>query len=547
MSTEITINTRLGQIKGIQRSNALTKADLFSFQGIPYAAPPVGDLRFRPPQPHPGWDRILDATKEGGICAQMDGMLGLGLCGSDDCLYLNVYSPNMEPGANKAVMVFVHGGGFTFGHSSSLFYGPDLLLAKDVVLVTLNYRVNIFGFLNLGIEACPGNVGLKDMIAALQWVKDNISQFGGDPNIVTLFGESAGAASVHYLMMAPPAKGLFHRAILQSGTAIDSWAFHTTQESHNNGVVLAKALGCQSEEPGSVLEFLKNIPAQDLIKPMNQHVITKEKTRRSLVFPFVPSVEAAGSPEDRVVWDHPVSMMKQVTAQVPFLIGINSQEGLLLLKHTSKDLSQLIEDLSSDFERAVPVNMNADGAKEKLIASSIKQFFFGNRQINLETAIPYLELYSDLLFTLGHYETLSMFAQTSPGQAFAYLFPYDGELNVFKKMIMQGLELQLPGACHVDELGYLFYIEMAGILPEPGSSDEKVSDNMTTLWTNFAKTGKPVTESFHSWTPCSQKDSSYLNLDVTLSTKPGFVFPERYDFWKELYATYQPNFLKGNL
>ncbi|XP_026678740.1 pyrethroid hydrolase Ces2e-like isoform X2 [Diaphorina citri] len=232
--TEIIINTELGQIKGVQRSNALTNAALYSFQGIPYAAPPVGDLRFRPPQAHPGWEGTLDATKEGGICVQNDVMLGMFESGSDDCLYLNVYSPCITAGANKAVMVFVHGGGFTFGHPAEVFYGPDWLVAKDVVLVAIHYRVNIFGFLNLGLEECPGNVGLRDIMASLQWVQANISDFGGNPNNVTLFGESAGAASIHYLLMAPSTRGLFHRVIMQSGSALDSWAFHTAEDNWNS-------------------------------------------------------------------------------------------------------------------------------------------------------------------------------------------------------------------------------------------------------------------------------------------------------------------------
>lgn len=546
MPSEVVINTKLGQIKGVQSSNVLNKANLFSFLGIPYAAPPTGNLRFKPPQLHPGWEGILDASKEGGMCAQLDAMHGAGLCGGDDCLYLNVYSSNVEPGTKHAVMVFVHGGGFTFGNSSPMFYGSDLLVAKDVVLVTLNYRLNIFGFLNLGLDDCPGNAGLRDIIAALEWVKSNISDFGGDPKNVTLFGESAGSASVHYLMMAPKAKGLFHRAILQSGTALDTWAHQSSQESKENAVAVAKHLGCQSEDPVSVLEFLRNVPALDLIKPQNQVVVTPEKIRTALVFPFVPSPESVGPPEERVVWDNPVSMLTQ-THSIPFLCGINSQEGLILLKHGASTVDKLLDTLDKDFERVVPRNLNAEGAKEKLIAGDIKRFYFGSSPVNVQKINQYFDLYSDLLFTLGHYGTMSMISKLKPGQAYGYVFSFEGELNVFKKLVLQGLEFEVPGACHVDELGYLFYIAITGMVPEPGSPEEKASENIRSLWTNFAKTGVPHMETFSSWNPCTQQDVSHLNINETLSVHQGFPFPARYDFWKQLYSTYASNFLKGNL
>ncbi|KAI5702713.1 hypothetical protein M8J75_003317 [Diaphorina citri] len=491
--TEIIINTELGQIKGVQRSNTLTNAALYSFQGIPYAAPPVGDLRFRPPQAHPGWESTLDATKEGGICVQNDVMLGMFESGSDDCLYLNVYSPCITAGANKAVMVFVHGGGFTFGHPAEVFYGPDWLVAKDVVLVAIHYRVNIFGFLNLGLEECPGNVGLRDIMASLHWVQANISDFGGNPNNVTLFGESAGAASIHYLLMAPSTRGLFHRVIMQSGSALDSWAFHTAEDNRDNGVAVAKLLGCQSEDSRSVLDFLKSQPALDLLKPQEQI------------------------------------------------------EGIIMLKHSPGALIKVFDSLDRNFERTVPNNFHADRAKAKLIAAEIRQFYFKDRPIDMGAINRYLDLYSDLLFALGHYETLFSYSQSNPGQGYAYLFSYEGELNVFKNAVQMMYDLQIPGASHVDELGYLFCVTMMGGVLKPGSTEEKVSENIRTLWTNFAKNGVPNTETFTSWTPCSHNDISYLDIGSTLSTKQGFVFSNRFAFWKNLYASYQANFLKGNL
>ncbi|XP_077282716.1 juvenile hormone esterase-like isoform X3 [Temnothorax americanus] len=178
----------------------------FAFRGIPYAKPPIGELRFKDPVPPEPWSGDRDAFKYGNVAVQLD-IFSREIIGDEDCLYLNVYTTDLNPAEKRAVMVWIHGGGFFTGSGNAIIYGPDYIVQKDVVLVTLNYRLGVLGFLNLDDKVATGNQGLKDVVMALQWIQKNISKFGGNPTNITIFGESAGGAIVHYITLSPLAKG----------------------------------------------------------------------------------------------------------------------------------------------------------------------------------------------------------------------------------------------------------------------------------------------------------------------------------------------------
>lgn len=242
-----------------------------AFQGVPYALPPLGELRFRAPVEEPGWHgerlAVLDAPK----CTQRDPFRRDTLIeGSEDCLYLNVYTPDPVPetSAPLPVMVWFHGGGWQCGSGISSFYGPDFLLDHDIVLVSANFRLGPLGFLSTETLDCPGNNGLKDQLQVLRWVRDNIAAFGGDPQSVTVFGESAGGASVTYHMLSEKSRGLLHRGIAQSGTYYNPWA----QPAHK-GVAAARAVkltelvGCDTagEDWASKLRCLRGKQAEEIV------------------------------------------------------------------------------------------------------------------------------------------------------------------------------------------------------------------------------------------------------------------------------------------
>ena len=202
-----------------------------SFTGIPYAAPPVGHLRFKPPQPPAKWSCPLDATKKRNtICPQLNfGLDNEGLLdgSTEDCLYLNVYVPAAPKNNSRSlpVAVWLHGGAFMFGSGSACWFGPQFWMVHDIILVTLNYRLGPLGFLSLGNQEIPGNAGMLDQVAALQWVQDNIHRFGGDPDNVTLMGQSAGSFSTTYHLVSPKSKGLFRFDLSKISFQLSSSSF----------------------------------------------------------------------------------------------------------------------------------------------------------------------------------------------------------------------------------------------------------------------------------------------------------------------------------
>lgn len=298
---ELLVTVRGGQLRGIRLT--APGGPVSAFLGIPFAEPPVGPRRFLPPEPKQPWSGVLDATTFQSVCYQYVDTLYPGFEGSEmwnpnrelseDCLYLNVWTPYPRPTSPTPVLVWIYGGGFYSGASSlDVYDGRFLAQAEGTVLVSMNYRVGAFGFLALpGSREAPGNVGLLDQRLALQWVQENVAAFGGDPMSVTLFGESAGAASVGMHLLSPPSRGLFHRAVLQSGAPNGPWATVGMGEARRRATLLARLVGCPPGGAGSndteLVACLRTRPAQDLVDH-EWHVLPQESVFR---FSFVPVVD----------------------------------------------------------------------------------------------------------------------------------------------------------------------------------------------------------------------------------------------------------------
>lgn len=237
-------------------------------------------------------------------------------------------------------MVWIHGGAFTFGSGNSFLYGPDFLVAEGVVLVTLNYRLGPLGFLSVGSDA-PGNVGLKDQVLALKWVQENIAAFGGDPKQVTVFGESAGGASVQYLLISPMAAGLFNRAISQSGSALNPWAL--AEHPKDRAFRLGHVLGIQTNNTDELIEYLRRLPAKALIDGATK-TLTVDDARKNIGLPFVPSIEetwtspswegnSIGLQEEPFLTEHPLEILRTKNFnKVPYIIGYNTHEAMLFMR-----------------------------------------------------------------------------------------------------------------------------------------------------------------------------------------------------------------------
>lgn len=317
----------------------------YSFRGIKYGQAPVGSRRFRSALPEKPWKGVRNALREGSVCPHRNMLLDT-FKGNEDCLFINVYTPELPTASRNPklpVMFWIHGGAFAFGSGNSFLYGPDFLVAEGVVLVTFNYRLGPLGFLGAGGDA-SGNAGLKDQVLALKWVQDNIIAFGGDPNSVTIFGESAGGASVHYLMLSPSARGLFHRAISQSGSALLPWAF--AEQPKRRAVKLAQVLGFTTNSTKELVEFLRRVPVRKLVDA-TKRTLTEEDEKKNIGLPFVPSVEAIDNDlypweepnedlfeeESRFLTERPVDMLARGdVTPVPYITGFNTHEAMLFIR-----------------------------------------------------------------------------------------------------------------------------------------------------------------------------------------------------------------------
>lgn len=234
------INIESGPIRGLKKESIFEKTSFYSFQGIPYIKAPLGDLRFELPQKPDKWTDVKDTLKPGLDCLQDRHIFGEAKDAetSEDCIFMNVYTPDLSTSKNLSVMVWIHGGGYQEGSSSEIFFGPDFLMDENVILVTFNYRLGPFGFLSLGTDELPKNIGLKDQQFALKWVHENIHQFGGDKNSVTIFGQSVGGASVHFHSLSTESRQYFQRGVLHSGAAITNWAY--ASKGYNNEKMMFK-------------------------------------------------------------------------------------------------------------------------------------------------------------------------------------------------------------------------------------------------------------------------------------------------------------------
>lgn len=298
---ELLVTVRGGRLRGIRLM--APGGPVSAFLGIPFAEPPVGPRRFLPPEPKRPWLGVLDATAFQSVCYQYVDTLYPGFEGtemwnpnrelSEDCLYLNVWTPYPRPASPTPVLIWIYGGGFYSGASSlDVYDGRFLAQAEGTVLVSMNYRVGAFGFLALpGSREAPGNMGLLDQRLALHWVQENVAAFGGDPMSVTLFGESAGAASVGMHLLSPPSRGLFHRAMMQSGAPNGPWATVGVGEARRRATLLARLVGCPLGGTGGndteLVACLRTRPAQDLVDH-EWHVLPQESVFR---FSFVPVVD----------------------------------------------------------------------------------------------------------------------------------------------------------------------------------------------------------------------------------------------------------------
>lgn len=283
-----TIEIESGLIRGKILQSIYLKNNYFAFRGIPYAKPPVGELRFEKPEKPESWIEVLDTLETGNKCFQYNEM-GV-LDGDEDCLVLNVYTPSLTE-KTLPVMFYIHGGGYYQGSSDEMFFGPDFLIDENIILVTINYRLGVFGFMSLGTEKYPGNLGLRDQIEALKWVNENIHKFGGDNKQITIFGHSAGSACTQFLSLSPLATNLFQRVISQSGSILSKWSYHNQNEHHKQLLTdLSTKMGKSFNDEAGLISFLKSIDKTQLLEKLSEKP-KEDLGTRQLDLQFKPIIE----------------------------------------------------------------------------------------------------------------------------------------------------------------------------------------------------------------------------------------------------------------
>ncbi len=482
------ISTPQGSVQGVS-----TDTDgIYNFKGLPFAAPPVEDLRWAAPAPAPQWSDTRMADKFGNRCMQPDSESGYfnrlieghGLGGfknflikryiasqkpspmSEDCLYLNVRTGNLGKADKQPVMVWIHGGGHSFGSSDLAYYQSNGLVKKDIVLVTINYRLGAFGYMShpalsaVDPNGVSGNYGTLDQIAALKWVQGNISAYGGDPDNVTIFGESAGAWSVTEMMASPLAKGLFHKAIGQSGSS----TYHMIQmddtsspydgqgwpSGYSKGIAAAQALGFDTPSAAD----LRAVPADEILAKLPEDAYDAfHHQRDGYVFP--KNVGLAFRDGD-------------INA-VPYLTGYNADEGTLFFPDDPQPTVWL-EELKAG--SAATLNTVLTAAFPTQAASIIDLYKLDEDFTTAGTQIMGDEIFgTNIVYTARQVE--------AAGQP-SYVY-YFSRVPPSKK--------QTLGAFHAAEIPFVFdsNISILGLTED----DKKLTEAMMTYWTNFAKTSNP--------------------------------------------------------
>uniref|UniRef100_A0A9I3EI50 Carboxylesterase type B domain-containing protein n=1 Tax=Anopheles dirus TaxID=7168 RepID=A0A9I3EI50_9DIPT len=530
------IDSPAGQVQGTTESCGLF-CTYYSFKGIPYAEAPVGSLRFRNPVPRARWSGVRDGSSHGAECLQASVVPGQ-VRGAEDCLYLNIYTQQLV--GQRPVMVWIHGGGYSANSGNSVDFGPDKLVPENVLLVTINYRLGALGFLSTGDRYAAGNWGLKDCLQALRWVRDNIGAYGGDPNSVTIFGNSAGGALVHLLVLTAPGQGLFHRAIAQSSTVLVPYAFQTRPRFYADRIAVALGFGSDSS---TYVDRLRSIPAEQLV-PFQETAFTIPVPRYLRPLDFAPVVEPADAPEETMVRQRPIDLIRSGGHRVPFIIGYTDLEAAFFTALENAIDPTVKGQFNANPHLLVPFFWHvADGsAASSQISGQFRQHYWQSRPLDASLDYEWTVYQSDHLFLFAIDQTVRLHAQTATAAPlYYYQFSYDGDLNLYKKIF----GVQHPGAIHTDDLPYMFHIASALQEPIPaGSHANTVSSRVVRLWANFATFGNPTPSQEAllqnvQWPLVGATGTGYLSIGHDLIAMPQQTpNPTRITLWYNLQQSY---------
>ncbi|XP_066292472.1 fatty acyl-CoA hydrolase precursor, medium chain-like [Branchiostoma lanceolatum] len=525
------VSTVTGQVRGTTtHTTDLPDKPIYAFLGIPYAAPPVGELRYRPPQPALPWEGVREAVEYGSYCPQnisffnkMDHDIpmefGENMTMSEDCLTVNVFTPTVAEDAALPVLLWIHGGGLMYTMGSPPGW-ESLAAHQDVVVVSFNYRLGVLGFLSTGDENMPGNYGFLDQVRAMEWVKENIRNFGGDPERVTIFGESAGGVSISYHLLSP--LSLFQRAISQSGTwkllPVNPQPLAITKR-------LAEKAGCEAEDTAGITTCLRKLSAEELLELFG--------TLGQMYFtPVVDGTFLTNDPADL--------MEKGKINTADYLIGVNNHEmgwaqlSVFIKGNLRAGISQeqFVKLVKTSMSFTHPGNPNSDKMVDTIVAEYRHPTTPDDPPVILN---QFSHVIGDSTFVAP-----TVFVAEKHTDAGARVFLYE---NQYRPSIHPNRP-DWVGCDHADDL---FMIWGLPFLKGPVKAlnytkdDKEFSLNMMAYWANFARTGDPSdstggptdSPSLPTWPQYTPDNPVYMKLDVVPTTDVGLK-SEKMKLWNEI-------------
>ncbi|XP_065202723.1 esterase E4-like [Planococcus citri] len=532
MCERVIITANEGKIRGILKTSEYSETSFYSFYGVPYGEPPIGNLRFKDPVKVKPWRRIYDATKEKPGCIQYS-LLNHNFWGTEDCLYNNIHIPKLpqkdEP--LRAIIVNIHPGAYNFGTPNTDQFGsPDFIMHHDVVYICIAYRLHILGFLNLGIKDCSGNQAIKDIILGLRWIKSNIKAFGGDPDNITVIGSSTGAILINILMLSPAAKDLFHKAVLMGGYVCNPVMPHQNS-NQEYAYELAKLLGCTKNvhDHKQLLAYLKSLPAVLLI----QYLRACQKIVQNTLAPIYPM--GIFSPtldhESGILPESPRNLLQSM-AKIPIMVGFCERESILGFSR-----GELRRETEENFKTSFCQNCwswgtHLDEKDIQFINQEVESFYTQGTPIEEAPLSLKVDIQTDITMS-DVYETLiDIIAADSLSSVFVYKFEFEGAIATTKTILLQQsvLEEDLKGTYH--NCDYFYWNRRSD--PENVETREMV-DTFTKLVTTFAKTSDPNNENIPiRWIPSTLGEPCYLSISNPIKMVDGKLNNERLEFWDRI-------------
>ncbi|GAB6024165.1 hypothetical protein CHUAL_014233 [Chamberlinius hualienensis] len=475
----------------------------YAFRGIPFGKAPVGALRFKAPEEADPWEGVFQATTDPPHCVQLTFDQENPTTGVEDCLQLSVYTPILstnDSNPSMPVLVFIHGGEYVTGDIDYDYISPQRYMDYNTVFVAMKYRLGALGFLSTDDDAASGNAGLLDQNLALQWVKKNIAVFGGNPDDVTLSGQSAGSSSVIFQYISPMSSGLFHRAIGESGTALSPWA--VVENPLYYAKKMAENFNCTTNNTNELVDCLREVD------PYEIQAHTMKMMVDNLTICFVPNIET--SPSGKFLTDDPYKLLESGNFnQVPLQLGFNRDEGCIIYQYVY-NLFTNVTDYTFDYVIPILLDAATDYTDNfRNISYAIKDQYYTdvNYDNQIDVNIATIKWISDLIMKSGICKTAALVSSHNvPTYLYAYNYVSSHSASNFTGE---------PDVLHSDEMQYLLYRNITD------SKDAEFGSRLFPLWLNFIMDGQPTPTagSDNPWlkTPPGQYNYYEINEQFTMN------------------------------